>query len=129
MKSRKIIGTCAAPDTTYIEWCPDGVHFLTATTAPRLRIGNGFKVWHYSGSLLHEKSESEEVYEVLWQSLPVGEFKEPVISGSKVEGIAPSQPQASKQAYRPPSARNKEITFNLHDDEELAYKPGKYLFD
>lgn len=42
----------------------------------------------------------------------------------RVEGIASSQPQASKQVYRPPSARNKVITFNLHDDEEAPHKPG-----
>lgn len=42
----------------------------------------------------------------------------------KVEGIVSSQPQASKQAYRPPSARNRQIHFNLHDDQEVAHKIG-----
>ncbi len=31
-----------ASDSTQFEWCPDGVHFVTATTAPRLRVGNGY---------------------------------------------------------------------------------------
>lgn len=30
------------PDTTYFEWNPNGMYFITATTAPRLRIGNGY---------------------------------------------------------------------------------------
>lgn len=29
------------PDTTQFEWNPNGEYFVTATTAPRLRIGNG----------------------------------------------------------------------------------------
>merc|ERR1711862_188923 len=33
-------------------------------------------------------------------------------------GIAPSQPAAAKQAYRPPGARGTQSTFKLHDDEE-----------
>ena len=30
-----------ASDSTAFEWSPDGVHVVTATTAPRLREGNG----------------------------------------------------------------------------------------
>lgn len=64
-----ILGTCEAPDTTLLEWAADGEHFLTATTAPRLRISNGYKIWHYSGVLLHEKPspEQEELYDVTWK--------------------------------------------------------------
>ena len=36
------ICSIAADDTTYFEWCPDGEHILTATTAPRLRVSNGY---------------------------------------------------------------------------------------
>ncbi|KAF5287562.1 hypothetical protein FQA39_LY15891 [Lamprigera yunnana] len=117
--SKKLIGKCDAPDTTFLQWSPDGTHFLTATTAPRLRIGNGYKIWHYTGTLIYEEAYlNEELFELLWQNVSVGTFKEPVLSTQKVEGILPSQPQASKEAYRPPSARNKPIVqFNLHEDE------------
>lgn len=33
-----------SPDTTDLSWSPDGIKILTATTAPRLRVGNGIKV-------------------------------------------------------------------------------------
>lgn len=126
--SKKQIGTCDAPDSTFLQWAPDGIHFITATTAPRLRIGNGYKIWHYSASLLFEKPwpQKEELYEVSWKNYAKTAFKEPVISTERVEGIAPSQPQASKQAYRPPSARNRTIHFNLHDDDDddTPHKPG-----
>lgn len=123
---RKLITKLEAPDTTLLEWSPDGKHFMTATTAPRLRMGNGFKIWHYSGALMYERpwNKQEELWEVLWQSFPPGEFKEPQISYKQVEGIQPSQPTASKQVYRPPSARGKESNFKLHD-EELPHRPGE----
>ncbi|VDK52945.1 unnamed protein product [Cylicostephanus goldi] len=31
------------PNTTIFEWAPDGQHFVTATTTPRLRIDNGYR--------------------------------------------------------------------------------------
>ncbi|PNF29349.1 hypothetical protein B7P43_G07830 [Cryptotermes secundus] len=87
-----------------------------------------FKIWHYSGTLLYERpwNKQEELWEVLWQLFPAGVFHEPVINYKPVEGIQPSQPQASKQAYRPPSARGRESNFKLHDDEEPASntRPG-----
>ncbi|KAF2900544.1 hypothetical protein ILUMI_05644 [Ignelater luminosus] len=125
--SRKIIGKCEAPDSTHLQWSPDGIHFLTATTAPRLRTGNGYKIWHYSGALIFERPWSKEVelYDVCWQKYPKSVFKESAVSFAKVESIASSQPQASKQVYRPPSARNRPaVSFKLHDDEEPAHKPG-----
>ncbi|XP_017775455.1 PREDICTED: eukaryotic translation initiation factor 2A [Nicrophorus vespilloides] len=121
MNTRKVIGTCEANDTTLVEWSPDGMHFLTATTAPRLRIENGYKIWHYSGALVYEKRvpNNTELYSVMWQKYSKNIYKEPVISSVKVQGIASSEVKASTQAYRPPSARNKPgVTFKLHDDDD-----------
>lgn len=122
--TRKMIAQAEAADTTLLQWSPDGEHFMTATTAPRLRVANGFKIWHYTGTLLYERpwNKQEELWEVFWRVYPTGVFPEKSISYKTVEGIAPSQPQASKQAYRPPSARGKTINFNLHDGE---YPPAK----
>ena len=33
---------------------PDGVHFVTATTSPRMQIDNGFKAWDFTGKLIFE---------------------------------------------------------------------------
>ncbi|XP_054011348.1 eukaryotic translation initiation factor 2A [Hylaeus anthracinus] len=122
---RKLIAKTEAPDTTLLQWSPDGKHFMTATTAPRLRMSNGFKIWHYTGTLLYERpwNEQEELWEVLWQPFPPNTFPEKAISYKAVEGIASSQPQASKQAYRPPFVRGREsISFKLCDDDELGIK-------
>ena len=83
-------------------------------------MGNGYKVWHYSGSLLHEKpfQASDELWEADWQTAPPGAYGPFKISKAKVMGIEPSQPIAAKQAYRPPGARGTQSTFKLHDDDE-----------
>ncbi|XP_055377227.1 eukaryotic translation initiation factor 2A [Condylostylus longicornis] len=101
------ISELMAPDSTYLEWCPSGDIFVTATTAPRLRIGNGFKVWHYSGALLHETlwPQGQELLGVEWQKFGDNVFTEPAITNVKIEGIKSSQPEASKQVYQPPNVR------------------------
>ncbi|KAF0752570.1 eukaryotic translation initiation factor 2A [Aphis craccivora] len=112
------------PDTTFLQWSPDGQHFVTATTAPRLKVSNGYKIWHYSGALLHEKPwGKDELYQVVWQNYPQGTFKTPNIVYKAVEGIASSQPIASKQVYRPPHARNTDFKpTSLHEDSSLETK-------
>ncbi|KAK6034821.1 eukaryotic translation initiation factor eIF2A [Cooperia oncophora] len=43
VEKMKQIVAIEVPNTTLFEWAPDGQHFLTATTTPRLRIDNGFR--------------------------------------------------------------------------------------
>lgn len=108
LNQKKMISEHKAPDTTLLEWSPAGDVFLTATTAPRLRMSNGFKVWHHTGALLHETHwpEKQELLEVMWQKYAPGTLKENSISNVKVEGIASKTPEASKQKYVPPGMRN-----------------------
>jgi len=120
LDKKKQIATTQAPDTTQLAWNPAGDVYVTATCAPRLRIGNGFKVWHYSGALLHETlwPEKQELWEVAWQVIPSDNFLEPIISEEKIEGIQSSQPQVSTQKYVPPCIRD-----NLTSIDE-KYIPG-----
>ncbi|VDL71867.1 unnamed protein product [Nippostrongylus brasiliensis] len=70
-KKRQIVAI-EVPNTTLFEWAPDGQHFMTATTTPRLRIDNGYRLWHYSGKLLKEvlyNSPSEELWEVKFRPM------------------------------------------------------------
>jgi hypothetical protein len=41
MKDRKRLSQIEPMDTTHFQWCYDNYHFITATTAPRLRVKNG----------------------------------------------------------------------------------------
>ncbi|KAH8373998.1 eukaryotic translation initiation factor 2A [Drosophila serrata] len=104
---REKLANLKCADTTVFEWHPNGEWFITATTAPRLRISNGFKVYHYSGALLHETMwpQGQELLGIEWQQFPDKTFSEPKITKAKHEGIKSSQPEASKKAYTPPHLR------------------------
>jgi len=127
VSEKTIVSEFDAPDSTDVKWCPDGQRLLTTTCAPRLRQGNGYKVWHYSGSLLHEKNfqTGDELWEGDWQAAPQGSFGEFKISKARVSGIQTSQPIVSKQAYRPPGARGTQSSFKLHDDDEAPESTKK----
>uniref|UniRef100_A0ABK9NC21 Eukaryotic translation initiation factor 2A n=2 Tax=Glossina morsitans morsitans TaxID=37546 RepID=A0ABK9NC21_GLOMM len=109
VKMKEKIASIKCPDTTHFEWNPNGEYFVTATTSPRLRIGNGFKVYHYSGALMHETiwPQGQELLAVEWQQFADNAFTEPTITKTKQEGIKSSQPEASKKAYTPPHLRLK----------------------
>lgn len=57
------VTTIDAPNTSWCEWSPCGRFLLTATLSPRLRVDNGVKIWHCTGSLIHVQLE-EELYQV-----------------------------------------------------------------
>ncbi|NXI23083.1 EIF2A factor, partial [Sterrhoptilus dennistouni] len=120
VKNYKLISKPVASDSTYFAWCPDGEHIVTATCAPRLRVGNGYKVWHYTGSVLHshEVPGDQEVWQVSWQPFPDGVFPERAVRYQAVPGEVPGAEPKPAQAYRPPALRNKPVTSSkLHEDE------------
>jgi len=43
VKMKRLVSKIDAPETTQLQWSPDGEHFFTATCAPRLREGNGYE--------------------------------------------------------------------------------------
>ena len=47
-KERREVAKFDAPDSTDVRWSPSGKFLMTSTCAPRLRVGNGFRIWHYS---------------------------------------------------------------------------------
>ncbi|OUC41433.1 eukaryotic translation initiation factor eIF2A [Trichinella nativa] len=88
MKDRKKISEFVAEDTTFFEISPDGIHFITATTSPRLRVSNGLKIWHCSGKVIHEINCIDEtlLWQVIWSSEGKDKFPKPVIDLSSFQG-------------------------------------------
>ena len=134
MKDRKCLSQIEALDTTHFQWCYDNYHFITATTAPRLRVKNGFKIWRLTGELIYEykTNENQELWQVLWQpgTYARGQ-KAPIVSS---DGVAPGKRRRrflfsnlnycffveiakATAAYRPPHLRQttREAP-KLHDD-------------
>jgi len=145
VKGKKRASQFEASDATSVQWAADGQHLVTSTCAPRLRQGNGFKVWHYTSTLFHEKMLEQkvestkpqnenvapalpELWEVAFQPAIKGTYPEnfPILDKPVGGGLKLKEPQASKQAYRPPMARGKPpSTFKLHDDDEPAQNAKK----
>ncbi|KAG7086328.1 hypothetical protein E1B28_002291 [Marasmius oreades] len=116
--------TIDAPNTSHCEWSPDGRFLLTATLSPRLRVDNGIKIWHASGTMVHVQF-TEELYQTSWRPIPleqvppiptsgpnngVGVPPQPSSAMRELEaqgGLKKSPPPGAKPAgaYRPPGAR------------------------
>nr|AKM76397.1 eukaryotic translation initiation factor eIF2A family protein [Erodium chrysanthum] len=121
--TKKQLGTTKAELSVTSEWSPDGRYFMTATTAPRLQVDNGIKIFHYNGSLYFKKMV-DKLYQVDWRPVSPDKFGEiseliksidslkvtetkPQGQGSKSSTkTVPANPPAQKPtAYRPPHAK------------------------
>ncbi|CAH0722745.1 unnamed protein product, partial [Brenthis ino] len=122
VRGYKKVGECSAPDTTSLQWDPRGETFLTATTYPRLTVGNGYKIWHYTGALMHKRAcmEKENLLSISWQP---GTYPKSELSRTAPKSLEDATPKATG-AYRPPGARNRPSTFVLHEHEK-PHKPGQ----
>lgn len=52
-----------ASNTSFTDWSPDGRFLLCATLSPRMRVDNGVRILHWSGSLVFEEAV-DELYQV-----------------------------------------------------------------
>jgi translation initiation factor 2A len=97
------------PETTELSWCADGQHILTSTTSPRLRVGNGFRIWTYSGQKIHEEiyANNVELYKIMWQPMP-GVFTEPSIVTKTGAPLKPKKAEPKPQKYVPPGLRKEQ---------------------
>ncbi|XP_057477770.1 uncharacterized protein LOC130765376 [Actinidia eriantha] len=126
---KKQLGTTKAEWSVTSEWSPDGRYFMTATTAPRLQVDNGIKIFHHNGSLYFKKM-FDKLYQVEWKpesperfgdiaelvkcvdSLKIGETKTQGQGSKSLQASAKAtsvNPPAQKPAaYRPPHAKKAE---------------------
>ncbi|KAJ0977109.1 hypothetical protein J5N97_012583 [Dioscorea zingiberensis] len=122
---KKLLGTTRAECSVTSEWSPDGCFFMTATTAPRLQIDNGIKIFHHNGSLYFKKM-FDKLYQADWKPEAPEKFGDITdltksISAVKIDegkkqaqDPKPSQPTNKNSAppmqkpapYRPPHAKS-----------------------
>lgn len=115
-RSLRMINLLQAPDSTQFEWCADSRHIVTATTAPRLKVDNGYKIWHYSRGLQH-KVDVKELWGVRWQPVPRNALA--VRPTSPVTAQAKAAAPVKAAAYRPPGARGQASTIKLHEPDPV----------
>ena len=117
-----------------LEWSPCGRYFVTATTAPRLQVDNGFRVCKYTGEKLFDcPAAPGQLFQCQWQPAVEGAFMDrPQTPGAAAAAkSAPSVVAATKAApYRPPgAARNAAplsgaAQFSLAREAQPFLKPG-----
>lgn len=120
-----------------LEWSPCGRYLLTATTAPRLQVDNGFRVTKYTGERLFERpSAPSQLYACEWQpcsaQAQLAYPDRPQTPGAATAAkSAPSVLAAAKAApYRPPGAARAgppasgAPQFSLARDVQPFLKPG-----
>ncbi|KAK9918766.1 hypothetical protein WJX75_006714 [Coccomyxa subellipsoidea] len=90
----KQMGATRADNAVSLEWSPDGRTVLTATTAPRLRVDNGFQIYKYTGEKLLEQ-KVEVLLEARWQPAPPDTFPDRPQS-PRANGSAPAPTAAAK---------------------------------
>uniref|UniRef100_A0A8C8J5S2 Eukaryotic translation initiation factor 2A n=2 Tax=Oncorhynchus tshawytscha TaxID=74940 RepID=A0A8C8J5S2_ONCTS len=121
VKKWKQVSKPQVPDSTHFAWCPDGEHVVTSTCAPRLRVSNGYKIWHYTGTVLYKQDTptGTELWETVWQPFPDGTFPERPVKYQAAPSELGSTEAKPAQAYRPPALRNKPVTASskLHEEE------------
>lgn len=134
-KDYKKITTFKASNASICDWSPDGQYLLTAITSPRLRVDNGVRIWHISGSIIYN-DEMNELYHVTWRPQstdvhPLGDPFNPIPAPheSALEYLGKVKtPTKPVGAYRPPGARGTTtpLAFMREDQGGAAYVRGAF---
>ena len=124
LERKTLLATVDASCTVDFGWSPCSRLFLTASTAPRMRVDNGIVVWSYSGEVVDRFDySSSELFEAKWLPADEKSYEEDAARGASPRVAARKKPlrggtgggggtakakPAKKQtkAYRPPGARS-----------------------
>ncbi|XP_026421073.1 eukaryotic translation initiation factor 2A-like [Papaver somniferum] len=123
-KEKKLLGSTRAELSVSSEWSPDGRYFMTATTAPRLQVDNGIKIFHPNGSLLFKKMFAK-LYQADWKPEAPEKFGDvpelaEAIGSLKIDEKKQSGPgQGSKSTQ----AAKKAAVVNPVAPKPAAYRP------
>ncbi|XP_073013198.1 uncharacterized protein [Typha latifolia] len=115
---KKLLGTTKAECSVTSEWSPDGRYFMTATTAPRLQIDNGIKIFHHDGSLLFKRMFSK-LYQVDWKPETPERFGD---IADLIKSVNTLKIEEKKQAQDPKSSTSTKTTTNTAP-KPAAYRP------
>ncbi|ORX48093.1 eIF2A-domain-containing protein [Piromyces finnis] len=113
------VGHAQASNSSFCDWCPDGRHVITATLTPRLRVDNGFKIWHYSGVKLFE-CDIKELYQISWRPIHQDAFPPHNNLSPPPKGLIEDTSKATEKkpvgVYRPPGARASASNLSLREN-------------
>uniref|UniRef100_A0AC34R963 Eukaryotic translation initiation factor 2A n=1 Tax=Panagrolaimus sp. JU765 TaxID=591449 RepID=A0AC34R963_9BILA len=85
---QKEINMIEVPNTTHFSFSPDGQHFSTVIAAPRMRVDNSYRLWHFTGKQLFEfKPEKYELWELQFRKISAAPKKFAISELSQDEKI------------------------------------------
>ncbi|KAI0565161.1 Translation initiation factor 2A [Gracilaria domingensis] len=120
-----LVGRAQMPCTTMCSWSPCSRYFLGATTFPRLRVDNGFKVVRFDGKLVHEQKLGDgHLYQAVFKPALRVVYADPKLTMDDMIGgpiqsadesrAANGNTKQSAGVYRPPGSRGMASTLKLH---------------
>ncbi|CAH8436351.1 unnamed protein product [Heterobilharzia americana] len=145
--ARERLSSFKTVDVTSVQWLPDGEHLIFATTTPRLRVNNGFGIWHYSGKQLSYQpverrvvprpatldlpaAVEHELYQVLVvYPVKLGPAPEPKKFESVTNSDTSSSVNKPTSVYVPPALRNRSAVAiqsmkatSMSDSAKISYQ-------
>ena len=126
-----VVGRTQLPCTTMFSWSPCSRYFLGATTFPRLRVDNSFRVVRFDGQLIHEHKLGEShLYQAVFRPSLRGVYTDPKLTMDNMIGgpVVPVSAQGAANGdnkkrggvYRPPGSRGTTTSVRLHEHIEAG---------
>ncbi|KAM2646435.1 hypothetical protein EV1_019847 [Malus domestica] len=119
---KKQLGTTRAELSVTSEWSPDGRYFMTATTAPRLQVDNGIKIFHYNGSLFFKKM-FDKLYQVDWKPESPDRFGDIAELVKSIESLKVVETKPQGETSKNSQTSVKASTSNPPAQKPAAYRP------
>ncbi|KAL7750274.1 hypothetical protein RI367_004447 [Sorochytrium milnesiophthora] len=154
-RAPKLLASANAHSATEFQWSPCGRYLMTASLSPRMRVDNGWKLWHYRGVCVATQSH-KELFQACWwpSSTPARIDTEPTPPAAATNGkpakaadpnaklvahwdtrdlspaprgIQEKAAVAAKPAgvYRPPGARGSTPTFSVMRRDDEGSPVGR----
>ncbi|KAM0972394.1 hypothetical protein ACFX2H_019905 [Malus domestica] len=119
---KKQLGATRAELSVTSEWSPDGRYFMTATTAPRLQVDNGIKIFHYNGSLFFKKM-FDKLYQVDWKPESPDRFGDIAELVKSIESLKVVETKPQGETSKNSQTSVKASTSNPPAQKPAAYQP------
>ncbi|KAM0977315.1 hypothetical protein ACFX13_020441 [Malus domestica] len=119
---KKQLGATRAELSVTSEWSPDGRYFMTATTAPRLQVDNGIKIFHYNGSLFFKKM-FDKLYQVDWKPESPDRFGDIAELVKSIESLKVVETKPQGETSKNSQTSVKASTSNPPAQKPAAYRP------
>ncbi|XP_059453572.1 eukaryotic translation initiation factor 2A [Corylus avellana] len=119
---KKQLGTTKAEWSVTSEWSSDGRYFMTATTAPRLQVDNGIKIFHYNGTLYFKKM-FDKLYQADWKPVSPDRYGEIVELIKSIDSLKVEETKPQGQGSKASQASTKTTSNNPPAQKPAAYRP------